>query len=318
MAVQARHLNLFPSHLLYSRETLNPSSEYVSNNPAGAVVVGGGYGVSPATDVTKIQMPNPSLKDDSGLTFNNNVPPPFSRKRPREPTVGDNANIAAYFSFLGDEVSLQMIQQQSEANRLISLHMEKVKLEIEERRRNQSRSLIGAIDEAITRKLREKDEQIDRIGKLNLALEERVKSLYLENQIWRDLAQTNEATANALRSNLEFVLSQANNAGEDDAESCCGSSGEAEEGEQVLRWRKVARTSGGESKKRMCRRCGSMESSVLVLPCRHLCLCSGCGPSVDTCPVCNSTKNASVHILTSSGQYRTEKKTLSEGVIQFW
>lgn len=364
MAVEARHLNLFPSHLLCAREMLNPATENVvpnlHNSPAGMMAIGGGGGVAPTTEsvlpfyngqfgdavmqrLTKTmnnQMTNPPLKDDSGLTFNNNVALPFPRKRPREAAIGvstttsnrngNNALVsvpngiagkvtggAGSFSFLGEDMSLQMMQQQLDFDRLVSLHMDKVRLEIEERHRIQSRRLFGTIDESISKRLRQKEEQIERIGKLNCALEERAKSLYLENQIWRDLAQTHEATANALRSNLELVLAQVNNtdrirSGEDDAESCCGSSGDAAhddrdeaEGEPILRWRKVEGTiAGGERKavdeeerrKRMCRRCGETESSVLVLPCRHLCLCSACGPSVDTCPICNSTKNASVHV----------------------
>ncbi|XP_022738966.1 BOI-related E3 ubiquitin-protein ligase 1-like [Durio zibethinus] len=78
--------------------------------------------------------------------------------------------------------------------------------------------------------------------KLNWVLRERVKSLYEENQLWRDLAQTNEATTNSLRTNLEQVLvhvgEERHVSGEgtavalaDDAESSCGSSDE--------RWRKV-------------------------------------------------------------------------------
>ncbi|KAM1267988.1 hypothetical protein ACFX2I_000343 [Malus domestica] len=73
--------------------------------------------------------------------------------------------------------------------------------------------------------------------KLNWAL---VKSLYVENQVWRDLAQTNEAIANALCINLEQVLAhQANDDDNrqsdanavvlmDDAQSCYGSSGRDE------------------------------------------------------------------------------------------
>lgn len=189
--------------------------------------------------------------------------------------------------------------------------MEKVRVAIEERTRNQSIRVIQAIQEAIGRKLRETETQIEKIGKLNWELEERVKSLCVENQIWRDLAQTNEATANALRSHLEQVLLQSNNnnynynddrvfsgagAGtSDDAESCCGSSGHEEVDLQSFRWRKVAEVEE-ERRKRICRRCSAAESSVLLLPCRHLCLCSACGPSVDACPVCNCNKNASVHI----------------------
>ncbi|KAL8136414.1 hypothetical protein V2J09_002415 [Rumex salicifolius] len=287
-----------------------------------------------STNYNQINIPPP--KDDSGLTFNNYAVP-FPRKRLRDSTMATtntcNSNSPAgnfssqcgggYLSFLGEDLSLQLTQQQFEVDRLILLHMEKVRAEIEERTRKQSIRIIQAIQEAVMRKLTEKDEQIEKIGKLNWVLQERVKSLCLENQIWRDLAQTNEATANALRSNIEQVMLQANNkndrvfsgaragtAGDDtdDAESCCGSSGHGlEDGEdETHRWKKVARTDAGgerkrvsaeeEKRKRMCRRCGAAESCVLLLPCRHLCLCTACGPAVDACPVCNSIKNASVHV----------------------
>ncbi|KAK2989194.1 hypothetical protein RJ640_007095 [Escallonia rubra] len=83
---------------------------------------------------------------------------------------------------------------------------DKVRLEIEKRRKRNSRRIIAAVEYRMMTRLRAKEEEIEKIGKLNWALEERVKSLCVENQICRDLAQTNEATANALRSNLEHVL----------------------------------------------------------------------------------------------------------------
>jgi E3 ubiquitin-protein ligase BOI-like protein len=94
-------------------------------------------------------------------------------------------------------------------------------LKLEEQRR----ILVSAFQEIFTKKLKEKDEEIQRMGKLNWALQERVRSLYAENQIWRELAQNNEATANTLRSNLEQVLAHAGDGDGDDsdAESSCGS-----------------------------------------------------------------------------------------------
>ncbi|KAK5826111.1 hypothetical protein PVK06_021021 [Gossypium arboreum] len=184
-----------------------------------------------------------------------------------------------------------------------------MRLEVEERRKRQSRMLITAIQESVMKKLKEKDEEIQRIGKLNWVLQERVKSLYVENQLWRDLAQTNEATANSLRNNLEQVLAHAGDSGRggaalaDDAESSCGSSDQG--------WREVvppqAQGSCGAqdnnkavvvgNNNRKCRKCGEKESSVLLLPCRHLCLCTMCGSTmVGTCPVCLSLTNASVHV----------------------
>jgi len=180
---------------------------------------------------------------------------------------------------------------------------------------------MAVVEEGISQKLRAKEIEVEKIGKLNWALEERVKSLCVENQIWRELAQTNEATANALRSNLEQVLVHVNNTTNndhrrgsldaaaalmDDAQSCCGSNcggGDVEE-------RSLADCGGSgkvvvdkgceKSSSRLCRQCGKEESCVLLLPCRHLCVCTFCGSSVQACPVCNSVKNASLRVIVPS------------------
>nr|GMD97613.1 probable BOI-related E3 ubiquitin-protein ligase 3 [Ipomoea batatas] len=206
---------------------------------------------------------------------------------------------------------------QSEIDRIIAHHTKKLRVEFEERQKQTARNLMAAMGEGLVKKLREKDEEIQRMAKLNLALQERVKSLYVENQLWRDMAQTNEAAANSLRSNLEQVLAHVADervsvpaavaAAEDDAESCCGSSdhgrGEPEVCTAMPEWRTPA-TEAQDSKNsggRMCRRCGERESSVLLLPCRHLCLCTVCGSTlIRCCPVCNSNMNATVHVNMSS------------------
>lgn len=193
---------------------------------------------------------------------------------------------------------------------------------MEERRKRHSRRIIAAVEEGVAKRLRAKEEEIDKIGKLNWALEERLRSLFIENQIWRDLAQSNEATANALRTNLEQVLAHVNNNNNhhqeqqdiaggalehappgraeltDDAESCCGSSSSYEEERRRLEGEVKDKECGNGG--RMCRKCGKVESCVLLLPCRHLCLCTVCGSSVQACPVCNSVKNASLRVIMSS------------------
>ncbi|CAA0342392.1 unnamed protein product [Arabidopsis thaliana] len=220
------------------------------------------------------------------------------------------------FSFLGQDIDISshMNQQQHEIDRFVSLHMERVKYEIEEKRKRQARTIMEAIEQGLVKRLRVKEEERERIGKVNHALEERVKSLSIENQIWRDLAQTNEATANHLRTNLEHVLAQVKDVSrgaglennmneEDDAESCCGSSCGGG-GEETVRRRvglgREAQDKAERRRRRMCRNCGEEESCVLLLPCRHLCLCGVCGSSVHTCPICTSPKNASVHVNMSS------------------
>src|SRR5690606_31343258 len=89
------------------------------------------------------------------------------------------------------------------------------------------------------------------------------------------------------RTNLDQVLAQmealqtAATVVEDDAESSCG---RCVEGSEAIR----AVSSG-------CKRCGDREAIVLVLPCRHLCLCTVCcSASLRTCPVCGSVMNTSL------------------------
>ncbi|KAL7186889.1 hypothetical protein ACSBR2_028574 [Camellia fascicularis] len=353
MAVEARHLNLCPSQLLRNREMM--SAIEGNMNAYGNTPIG--YGLPPplsgTTTETLLPMYNSvitdslqaktAMKADSGLTY----ALPVSRKRSRDlinPLISfpnaqiqnQNNNRCGSFTFLGEDISMQIQQQQLEVDRFIAQHTEKVRFEVEERRKRYSRRIIAAVEEGIMNRLRSKEDEIEKIGKLNWALEERVRSLCVENQIWRELAQTNEATANALRSNLEQVLAQIKDEQQhhhhpgggaldsaaalmDDAQSCCGSNydGDAEErrtiagcgGERKRVKDKcnddctTSSSSGNNSSKsrrRLCRHCGKEESSVLLLPCRHLCLCTVCGSSVHTCPICNTAKDASVHVIISS------------------
>ncbi|KAK8618622.1 hypothetical protein V6N13_132609 [Hibiscus sabdariffa] len=307
MAVEAPNMNLFPPQFIPSGGTGN-----LYNTQMNACV--------PLAETLQEGAVFQSLckasinRADSGVTCNMNFPVSAPRKRPRDASF-DSFSVSRNnkFSVVDDDVVSQIQQQQrQEIDRLIAQHIGRVRLELEERRKRQSRALMAAIQEGVMKKLKEKDEQIQRMGKLNWVLQERVKSLCLENQLWRDMAQTNEATANSLRTNLEQVLAHVGEERHangvkaeattlvDDAESSCGSSDEG--------WRKVvvvpseqpgeqAASVVVEDGKRKCRKCGGKESSVLLLPCRHLCLCAMCGSTlVGTCPVCDSVTNASVHV----------------------
>ncbi|XP_027356288.1 probable BOI-related E3 ubiquitin-protein ligase 3 [Abrus precatorius] len=335
MAVEARRINLFPPQLIPNREILtNPidasiihmyNTQTINHSmlPLSAVTITASdtlFSAAPPFPYNPLPNKTATLKsDNSTLSYNNNdnvvsVP----RKRSRDSISSCHfpwyhKNNTDTFSFLGEDISLHIHRQQLDLDNLISHHMEKVRVELEEKRKRQARRLMEAIEVGMMKRLKAKEEEILKIEKLNYALEEKVKSLCIENQIWRDLAQTNEATANALRTNLEHVLSQVGADGgegagvppaeEEDAESCCGSN---EEG-----WRTVAtgaqdkegegtggvmNNSNGGDERRLCRKCGKEESCVLILPCRHLCLCTVCGSTLHICPVCKSFKNASVHV----------------------
>ncbi|CAJ1962860.1 unnamed protein product [Sphenostylis stenocarpa] len=301
MAVDASYMNLLPSQLLTNREMIKSNQQhhhqlncdYIYNTQMDSALP-----LPPATmpesllSLYQSSFCDPN-KADSGLTYHL----PLQRKRSRDFTTEltslpphQKNKISPQPSFLSQEILYQFQHQQSEIDRVLAHHTEKVRMELEEQKVRQSRMLASAIQEAMAKKLKEKDEEIQRMGKLNWALQERVKNLCVENQIWRDLAQTNETTANYLRTNLEQVLAHVGEeraAAAEDAQSSCGSNDAAEGGEDTA-------ASGGGG--RLCRSCGARESVVLLLPCRHLCLCTMCGSTVRNCPICDSGMDASVHV----------------------
>ncbi|KAL4273626.1 hypothetical protein GQ457_13G005300 [Hibiscus cannabinus] len=333
MAVEARQITHFPTQFLGNREMMNlietngklyqAEMGYGVPTPTAAAVAATAEGLLPLYNSL---VTTTAMKSESSLTYNNVLPLPRKRSRDSINPIlsfpspvqqlhendNNSSKTCSPFSFLGHDFSLQMVQQQLDIDHLISQHIEKMRVEMEEKRKRQARKIMEAIEGGVMKKIRAKEEEIEKIGKLNWALEERVKSLCIENQIWRDLAQTNEATATALRTNLEQVLAAAAAAKDervrgveeaafaaggdevDDAQSCCGSSWEAEKRHTSA----TATAEGGGivGGGRWCRSCGKEESSVLLLPCRHLCLCVTCGSTVHICPVCKSTKTASVHV----------------------
>ncbi|GJT22895.1 probable BOI-related E3 ubiquitin-protein ligase 3 [Tanacetum coccineum] len=204
--------------------------------------------------------PEPAFKAESGVTYNNL--PPVSRKRSRDNGYNNNRMLDTSV-LLNEDVASQMYQHQLEIDHFVAHHAEKMRSEINEMRKRSSRRMIMAANEGIMKRLKIKEEEITRLNQLNWSLEEKLKS----------------ATAY----NLQQLLAQAQlqqqeqtlvNDDIDDGESCCGSNYE----EDV------------STKK--CLECGKKESCVLVLPCRHLCVCNVCESTITICPVCTSTKSA--------------------------
>ncbi|XP_030548817.1 BOI-related E3 ubiquitin-protein ligase 1 [Rhodamnia argentea] len=314
MAVEARHVNPFHTQMIANRDfiAMKNGADFYASQAEDFIPLAATATPDPILPPSCLQQPRmvpeiftvkPSLKTDSGLTSNYNaaaVPVQVNHHKRSRDAFGDllqvNHNpqkMSKASPFLGQEAAFEIQRHQSEIDRLISQHTERLRLELEERVKQQSKVLLSSIHDSVVRKLKEKDDEIQKMGKMNWLLQEKVKSLAMENQIWRGLAQTNEAAANSLRSNLELAL--ARGCGDDDgAESCCGSN---DPGAAV-----AAGADGGASDaesrrgRRWCRACGERESSVLLLPCRHLCLCAACGPSHHDCPACGSAVTASVHV----------------------
>ncbi|KAG0467076.1 hypothetical protein HPP92_018656 [Vanilla planifolia] len=283
MAVEAHHLRVLAPQFIPNSRELGKATEN-SSAMLGDVQ-------------TRFFMSNPLSCQVAPLVYNPVVTAAPSESSLTVAVSAGKKRTRESVSFLGEDLSSLFQNQMAELDRVLADHTERMRTEHSERRRRFSRQLAAVVEDGVRKRLQAKEQEIERVKKLNWALEERIRTLFVENQIWRELAQTNEATANLLRTNLEQVLAAQVSfkdeqrqgcdvdAGAGDAESCC--CGEKDDRKTVA----LAITP-----QRACRCCGQKEATVLLLACRHLCLCAGCAPATHSCPVCNCNKSGSVFI----------------------
>ncbi|XP_057769246.1 BOI-related E3 ubiquitin-protein ligase 1-like [Salvia miltiorrhiza] len=198
----------------------------------------------------------------NNLCFNQSITNPISKPQHHE---------------LLQIISAQFENQRIEIDHYINTQNERLRMAVQEQRRQQTALLIKRCESRIQCLLKQRDEEIWRAARRNAELEECVRKMEMERQTWQRFAQENEALAASLSGTIQRVRAAA--AEEEDAASWC------------------VEREGGESRKMVCRCCNSRKSSVIMLPCRHLCSCRDCDAFLDCCPLCNVAKKASLEAL---------------------
>ncbi|KAK3119029.1 hypothetical protein QOZ80_9BG0712600 [Eleusine coracana subsp. coracana] len=194
-------------------------------------------------------------------------------------------------------------QVAAEVEELIRAECDRVRAGLEQAHKRQRLALAQFAVAAAARRLRHADAELCAARRRAAELEERLRQVAAESHAWQGLARGHEATAAALEHHLMLLLRGAaadavegfgeSGDGEvsppnDDAQSCCF----VEAKKDV----DVATATSSPATKWACKACGVGEATVLLLPCRHLCLCKVCEPRMNSCPACLAVKNASIHV----------------------
>ncbi|XP_043708889.1 probable BOI-related E3 ubiquitin-protein ligase 3 [Telopea speciosissima] len=254
---------------------------------------GGGGGVgfndlffNPQQQEQMQQLQNLNIQRNHNLGFENS------------PVVSSSSNGTLVSMAFSESLAAQIDKQALEIDRFILLQNERLRSALHEQRKQQMAILLKKMESKALSLLRRKDEDIARAAKRTMELEECLRRIEMENQAWQKVAKENEAMVVALNNTLEQVKENAccfPSAGAEDAESCCDVSPEhnrEEKGREEARYNEEQEP----MRKMACKVCNSRRSCVLFLPCRHLCSCKSCEAFLDSCPVCNSLKNASMEV----------------------
>ena len=182
---------------------------------------------------------------------------------------------------------------------------------LEEQSEQHTRSLLAQC--MVMYSIKEKDAEIAEVCNRNVELQNLVKQLSFESQVWQTVACRDEATIESLKSHLTQISTVAETkrrrvsikegSGEsyyvEGMESQCIHKWEENDGtKKTLEDDLEHLLIGGNMRdeRNYCRICRSNSVCILLLPCKHLCLCKECDLMQKECPLCGETKRGSVQV----------------------
>ncbi|KAJ8505285.1 hypothetical protein OPV22_006171 [Ensete ventricosum] len=226
----------------------------------------------------------PSLLVSTGLRLS------FKDRCQQQNQKQSNALLSSSSSFLSsllsEELTTHINQQKGEIEQFLHVEAEKLRRGLAERRRRHYRYLLSAANESAARRLREEEAEAERAARRSAELEGRLARLRIELMAWKAKATADQATAASLQAQLQQAAAAA-------AQARGGEASPTEDAESTFM--DPHRVEQG----RACRACRERLASVVLLPCRHLCLCDACdggGGPVESCPVCGCVKAGSVRV----------------------
>ncbi|GLJ39734.1 hypothetical protein SUGI_0812190 [Cryptomeria japonica] len=219
----------------------------------------------------------------------------FNNITPNNNTICASKNLAAE------------IQRQNDATeQLIRLEQGRTRQLLLEKTENHCKALLCSVALAVSWKLREKGLELLRMNRKNMELEEQIRGLAIESRAWKKRAKCCQAMAVALKLQIEEVNKEGSGDSEEEAfnavpdisSSSCQIIHSTNNNNSSI-YTNIFIENRDLKMQRSCRLCRSKEVRMLLLPCRHLCLCKHCDSILDVCPLCSAHKTASVEIETT-------------------
>lgn len=206
---------------------------------------------------------------------------------------------------LGDNIHGELNRQKEDFDKYIKIQEENLLKGVRDMNNRHTVSFLASIEEGISKKLKEKDQEIDTMNRKNRELADKIRQVATEAQNWHNRAKQNESIVNVLRNNLQQAMSQgAEQAKEGFGDSEVDNAASYVDPNNYLRAAAGASTLNsrhyqGTKENMICRACKAKDVCILLMPCRHLCLCKDCDMFIRVCPLCHVMKTDSAQVYLS-------------------
>ncbi|GMY28691.1 probable BOI-related E3 ubiquitin-protein ligase 2 [Fagus crenata] len=217
-----------------------------------------------------------SVSTGLGLSLDNNT---------RMASTGDSALL----SLIGDDIERELQRHDAEIDRFLKVQGDRLQQNILEKVQATQLQTLSFVEEKVLQKLRDKEAEVESINRKNEELEERMEQLTVEAGAWQQRARYNENMITALKVNLQQVYAQSRDSKEgcgdsevDDTASCCNG--------RSIDFHLLCKENNDMKEIMTCKACRVNEVCMLLLPCKHLCLCKECENKLSFCPLCQSSK----------------------------
>ncbi|CAK9184959.1 unnamed protein product [Ilex paraguariensis] len=189
----------------------------------------------------------------------------------------------------GDDIERELQRQEAEIDRYIKIQGDRLRQAILEKVQANQLQIISYVEEKVLSKLRDKEAEVEDINRKNMELELRMQQLAVEASAWQQQANYNESIINTLKFNLQQVFAQSRDSKEgcgdsevDDTASCYNG--------HAIDFHLLGKDNNKMKELMTCKVCRVNEVCMLLLPCKHLCLCKECESKLSICPMCHSSK----------------------------
>lgn len=231
--------------------------------------------------------------DNQQLQRNQNQSFQYQQQQQQQSFVSQSP---ASVSMLSADFAAQIKREREELDIFLQAQGEQLRRTLAEKRRQHYRALLGAAEESVVLRLREKQSEVEKAKRRNAELESRAAQLSVEAQVWQAKARAQEATAATLQAQLQHAIMSGgvtqDNRRVEEGLNCAD--GQAEDAESAYIDPERAAVFGPG-----CKACRTRAASVVLLPCRHLCLCTECDRVAQACPLCLTVRNSSVEVFLS-------------------